>query len=232
MATEQKFRPTEQAQYDEDLAAYNANVSAWAAYDAAYLAWSTYDEDQARADFNQAYADYNTAIQNWQDAQTVADEAYDTALETWKQQYGKAIPLNSYFLSRRKTEYYTHFFRNTTTSKKNLWNQYTAIVNPSDDALNGIETIIGGVITEEGSAKGFNYVIDQPFSPYTNSTDEQQNTDAIEKIVEEAIAKGEKVQHMNVVYSIDGKVMGRDMQSLSGLPTGLYIINGKKYFVK
>lgn len=220
------------ANYDVQLDAYNANVEAWEAYDAAYATWSSYDPVQAQADFDAAYEEYNTAIQNWQAAQTAADEAYETSLAAWKEQNGKAIPLNSYFLSRRKTEYYTHFFRNTTTSKKNPWNQYTAIVNPSDDALNGIETIIGGVITEEGSAKGFNYVIDQPFSPYTNSTDEQQNTDAIEKIVEEAIAKGEKVQHMNVVYSIDGKVMSRDIQSLSGLPTGLYIVNGKKYFVK
>lgn len=220
------------ADYYTALNNYQANVEAWEAYDAAYATWSSYDPAQAQADFDAAYAEYNTAIQDWQDAQTAADATYDTALANWKEQYGKAIPLNSYFLSRRKTEYYTHFFRNTTTSKKNPWNVYTAIVNPSDDALNGIETIIGGVITEEGSAKGFNYVIDQPFSPYTNSTDEQQNTDAIEKIVEEAIAKGEKVQHMNVVYSIDGKVMSRDIQSLSGLPTGLYIVNGKKYFVK
>lgn len=223
---------TLKAQYDEQLAAYNANVEAWEAYDAAYATWSSYDAEQAQADFDAAYTAYNTAIQNWQAAQTAADATYETDLATWKEQNGKAIPLNSYFLSRRKTEYYTHFFRNTTTSKKNPWNVYTAIVNPSDDALNGIESIIGGVVTEEGSAKGFNYVIDQPFSPYTNSTDEQQNTDAIEKIVEEAIAKGEKVQHMNVVYSIDGKVMSRDIQSLSGLPTGIYIVNGKKYFVK
>lgn len=238
------------ADYYTALNNYQANVEAWAEYDREYEIWNSFDPIQAQTEYEQALQVYNEAVRDWeaekgnvdtrnaavltayQEACSNIDTQNNTTLTQWKTEHLKAIPLNSYFLSRRKTEYYTHFFRNTTTSKKNPWNQYTAIVNPSDNALNGIETIIGGVITEEGSAKGFNFVIDKPFSPYTNSTDEQQNTDAIEKIVEEAIAKGEKVQHMNVVYSIDGKVMGRDMQSLSGLPTGLYIINGKKYFVK
>lgn len=222
-----------------EYAAYLAYVDAYTAYETALNAYKAEHPD-ATAEEIAAYntyvdetnakleSDYDAAFAQWQ-------AEYDAKVEQWRESldnYKVQIPLNSYFLSRRKTEYYTHFFRNTAVGKKNPWNVYTAIVNPSDDALNGIETIIGGVKTEEGSAKGFNYVIDQPFSPYTNSTDEQQNTDAIEKIVEEAIAKGEKVQHMNVVYSIDGKVMSRDIQSLSGLPTGLYIVNGKKYFVK
>lgn len=220
-----------------EYADYLAYVDAYAAYETALAAYmeehpgatpeeiATYNS-YVDAENRKLKAAYDREVEQWQ-----AD--YDEEVRQWRENlenYKIQIPLNSYFLSRRKTEYYTHFFRNV--AAKNTWNPYTAIVNPSEDALNGIETIIGGVITEEGSAKGFNFVIDKPFSPYTNSTDEQQNTDAIEKIVEEAIAKGEKVQHMNVVYSIDGKVMGRDMQSLSGLPTGLYIINGKKYFVK
>ena len=236
--------PTDVATYNEamvssDYAAYLAYLDAYAAYETALNAYMAEHPDATAEDiaaYNTYVDETNAQLESAYDAAFAQWQAeYDAKVEQWRESldnYKVQIPLNSYFLSRRKTEYYTHFFRNTAVGKKNPWNVYTAIVNPSDDALNGIETIIGGVKTEEGSAKGFNYVIDQPFSPYTNSTDEQQNTDAIEKIVEEAIAKGEKVQHMNVVYSIDGKVMSRDIQSLSGLPTGLYIVNGKKYFVK
>lgn len=215
---------TLKAEYEVAIAAYNANVAAWEKYDADYAAWENFDEAQAEADYQTALATYQKAL-----------EDYEDALDDWNTEilsYTKGIPLNSYFLSRRSAEeYYTRFFRNVTKTKKNPWNQYTAIVNPSQDALDGIETLIGGVVTDETSAKGFDFVIDEPFSPFINNVDEQ-GTDAIEKIVEEAKAKGEKVQYMNVVYSIDGKVMRRDTQSLSGLPTGLYIVNGKKYYVK
>ena len=54
----------------------------------------------------------------------------------------------------------------------------------------------------------------------------------IKEIIAEAEEKGEKVQHMNIVYSINGEVVGRGSQSLSNLPQGMYIINGKKYLVK
>ena len=54
----------------------------------------------------------------------------------------------------------------------------------------------------------------------------------IKEIVAEAEEKGQKVEYMNIVYSINGEIVGRGSQSLSNLPQGMYIINGKKYLVK
>lgn len=234
-----KNYPTDVATYNEALnsseyAAYMAYLDAYATYQDAYNAYiaehpGATSEDIAN--YNATVDPTNTQLKNDYDAAMTQWEAdYQAEVEQWKENienYKVQIPLNSYFLSRRKSEYYTHYFRNV--AAKNAWNQYTAIVNPNQAALEGIETEIGGVVTD-GGAKAFNFLIDKPFSPINVTNDSE--TTAIEKIVEEAKSKGEKVEYMNVVYSIDGKVMSRDAQSLSGLPTGIYIVNGKKYYVK
>ena len=236
--------------YDDDVANYNAamNSSEYAAYLAYLEDYAAYEEALAAymaehpdatpediAAYNasvdetnaQLQSEYEQAMAEWWDDYNARVAAWEASLANYKVQ----IPLNSYFLSRRKGEYYTHFFRNVAVGKPNPWNQYTAIVNPSENALAGIESLLGGVVTDNSTAKGYKFVIDTPFAPVIDNG-EQGTVDAIEKIVEEAINKGEDVKHLNIVYSIDGKVMSRDVQSLSGLPTGIYIVNGKKYFVK
>lgn len=233
--------PTDVAAYNEainssEYAAYLAYLDAYAAYQTALADYMEEHPNATPEDIaaynatvdptnEQLQSEYESDVREWEEDYQASVDRWNKDIENYKVQ----IPLNSYFLSRRASEYYTHYFRNVAVGKKNPWNQYTAIVNPNQAALDGIETEIGGVVTD-GGAKGFNFLIDKPFSP-DNVIDGSETT-AIEEIVEEAKAKGEKVEYLNVVYSIDGKVMGRDVQSLSGLPTGLYIVNGKKYYVK
>jgi hypothetical protein len=50
--------------------------------------------------------------------------------------------------------------------------------------------------------------------------------------IEEAKKAGAEVEYMDIVVSINGQVVRRGSTSIEGLPKGLYIINGKKYFVK
>ena len=40
------------------------------------------------------------------------------------------------------------------------------------------------------------------------------------------------MKYVDIVVSINGQVVRRGSTSLEGLPRGMYIINGKKYFVK
>ena len=138
------------------------------------------------------------------------------------------IPTNAYFLSRKSTEYYTHFFREIAPMSgreagHGRWTRYSAVLVPNTTAIEGIEA---GVEPEQASgAKAVEMLFDEAYSHFYDAT-------AIEEIVEDAKEKGQKVEFLNVVVSIDGKVVRRGDTSLQGLPSGLYIVNGKKYFVK
>ncbi|MBP5569752.1 MAG: hypothetical protein J6X46_01815, partial [Prevotella sp.] len=56
--------------------------------------------------------------------------------------------------------------------------------------------------------------------------------DDVVTLIEKAQEAGAKVEYMDIVVSINGQVVRRGSTSLEGLPKGMYIINGKKYFVK
>ena len=103
-----------------------------------------------------------------------------------------------------------------------FWTQYTAIIEPNESAVNGIEAELDGKTT---SSNGMNMVFDEIF------LGQEVTPTAIEEIIEEAEEKGQKVEYLKVVYSINGQIV-REGTSLEGLPKGVYIVNGKKYFVR
>ena len=51
-------------------------------------------------------------------------------------------------------------------------------------------------------------------------------------LIEKAQTEGAEVKHIDIVVNINGQVVRRGTTSIEGLPKGIYIINGKKYFVK
>lgn len=219
------------AQYKADHKAWQDNMDAWAAYDAAYEAWNNFSEEQAEADYQAAWTEYTTQLGNYNYELNSVREANARAMSNWRASvadYAVLIPTNAYFLSRKATEYYTHFFREIApmTGREaghGLWTRYSAVVIPNAAAIAGIEA---GVEPEQASgSKAVEMLFDEAYSQYYDAT-------AIEEIVEEAREKGQKVEFLNVVVSIDGKVVRRGDTSLQGLPSGLYIVNGKKYFVK
>ncbi len=201
--------------YDAKLAAYNASKKEWDDYRAA-LSWNQEEEE----------AKYTAALKAYQDAwdQYVIDHA------AWEQKmanYGILIPKNAYFLGRRRAtdfpKYYREIADDSTPRTTGLWTQYTAIVMPNDAAVAGIEAELDG---KKASANGFNMVIDENF------TAEMVTPTQIKQIVAEAEENGEKVEYMKVVYNINGQVVREGDTSLEGLPKGIYIVNGKKYFVR
>lgn len=134
------------------------------------------------------------------------------------------IPNRSYFLGVEGSNNYPKYYRQTASDTynasrtKGFWSQFTAIIIPDDAAMaweNGT--------TPASGAKSIN--VDFCDVEMVDAT-------AIKKVVEEAEAKGENVKYMNVIVTIDGKVVRRDTTSIEGLPSGIYIINGKKYLVK
>ena len=216
------------AQYKADHQVWQDNMDAWAAYDAAYAEWNSFDEEQAQADYDAAMAEYGSQVGAYNGEVTRVNNANNGKITQWRNDvkaYAVYIPYNSYFLSRNAGEYYTHFFREkaSLSSRKakgtGKWSRYTAVLIPNAAALAGVETA-----QDPSGAKAYNMAFDEPF--YAVEATE------IEKVVEEAKEKGQSVQYVDVVVSIDGKVVRRGNTSLEGLPSGIYIINGKKYFVK
>lgn len=220
--------PSDLADYEANHQAWQDNIDAWAAYDAAYAEWNSFSEEQAEADYQAALAEYGTQVGDYNTALQTVRSQNEAAVAEWRanvQQYAVYIPENAYFLSRKSGEYYTHFFREKVSLAKRKakgtgkWSRYSAVLIPNAAALAGVETA-----QDPSSAKAYNMAFDEPF--YAVETTE------IEQVVEEAREKGLPVQYINVVVSIDGKVVRRDNTSLEGLPSGIYIVNGKKYYVK
>lgn len=215
-------------QYLEDLAAYNANVTAWANYESAHAA----EEEQ----YQEALNTYNTKVGEWQTAYEAAESANKDAIATWQAAivpYQVYIPKNAYFLGRRPGEmpkYYREMAENPAEGEKSTrpggqWNQFTAIVIPNDAAVNGIEK---GISKKQAGAKGFDMIFNEDFEGTYIDKDDPEVITAIENAKKE----GADVKYVDIVVSINGQVVRRGSTSLEGLPQGMYIINGKKYFVK
>ena len=135
-----------------------------------------------------------------------------------------ALPQNSYFLGTKSGEYYPKFWRRGSVDTANRWKQYTAIVKPDVAAWSYIS---GNVLTTPNAegAKLAEFFIDEFVGEDTETTD-------INEIVNAAKEKNLAVEYMNVIYNINGQVISNDSKDLQNLPKGLYIVNGKKYFVK
>jgi hypothetical protein len=204
--------------YPAVLAAYNANVAAWDAYDQAVAAAATWNYSTELTKYDQAVTNWQNAVNAWKNARA---------------QYKVLIPYRAYFFGRKTVNgavQYPKWYRETSNDQSRtsgFWTQYAAIVIPNGDALSGIENELDSKIAN--NSKGFfTMAFDEDF--YVFNENNQGIATYVEKIVEEKPET--KVEYMDVVISIDGKVISRDKTSIDGLPKGVYIINGKKYFVK
>ena len=208
-------------QYDIDYAAYLANKALWDRYNAYLAAVTTYN-NWNNGGKEAAWAEYRPLKDAYDEAVT-AHEQWIQRAESFK----VLIPTGAYFLGRRGTDfpkYYREIADDTRTDATGgFWTQFTAVIIPNAAAIAGIETKLGPGIAN--NTKGLNMVFDEGFMGEFNPSE-------IKDIVAEAEEKGEKVQYMNIVYNINGEIVGRGSQSLSNLPQGMYIINGKKYLVK
>jgi len=143
----------------------------------------------------------------------------------------RAIPKGNYFLGLKPGDVkYPKYFRENkeiadedvdpTKTGQGRWTPYTATVYPSLEVekdlfpsehadeqttgVNGMDVIFDAVAVE---------------------------ADGIDEILENAKKQNQNVQYFDVIYNINGQRMkaGTD---LHGMPSGLYIVNGKKYLVK
>lgn len=211
--------------YASDYAAYLENKALWDAYEANQAAWARYNAWQADNGESE-WAVYRPLKQAYDEA--VA--AHDTWVENAKK-WLTYIPKNAYFLGRKGTalpKYYREVAENpaegqASTRKGGVWTQFTAIVIPNDAAVAGVESELDG---KTAQSKGFDMAFDEGFLGEVISEDEAVT------LIENAQEEGAKVEYMDIVVSINGQVVRRGSTSLEGLPKGIYIINGKKYFVK
>ena len=220
--------------YQSELDAFNAydvlyeqyleNKALWDAYDAAMAEWNSW---QAPADeqaaYDAAYSVWQTAVANY---------------NTWKtamgnKGYNVVIPQYAYFLGTPAGAIYPKYFRqmsNNPNRSTGLWTQYSAIIIPNQAALNGLETDLdrsGG--SSAPQAKSHTIAFDEE---YFFLDDTPQGIATLIEKIEKEDGKAPEVEYMDIVVSIDGKIVSRDKTTFEGLPKGVYIINGKKYYVK
>ena len=133
----------------------------------------------------------------------------------------KTIPYGAYFLGTASGATYPKFWRETSATN-NAWSQYAAIVIADEIFERAYFEIPRDVVAW---VKGFNFVMDGFESPDGEAL-------SIENIVEDAKTKNLPVEYMNIVYDMNGQMIRKGDAEIGDLPSGMYIVNGKKYLVK
>ena len=148
------------------------------------------------------------------------------------------IPMNSYFLGNISDEridgtsqsqtlnevkkYWPRFYRRVNASANyNNWTQYTAIVIPDGAAKSKLASDVWGDVDDA----------DVSLNDFDNMN-HPGDASSISEIIKDAKEKNIPVEYMDVIFNIRGQEVKRGSTDLRNLPTGVYIINGKKYFVK
>lgn len=147
------------------------------------------------------------------------------------------IPMNAYFLGNVSDErfdgsenpmnangkYYPRFYRRVKANTNyNNWTQYTAVILPDEPAMSKLQADVWDE-ADEGADVCLN-----DFENIGNPGD----VTSIQDVLQEAKEKSMPVEYMDVIFNINGKEVKRGSTDLQNLPTGVYIVNGKKYFVK
>lgn len=212
------------AQYQENIEAYEDNVAAWTEYETNYAS--------EEAAYQSALTTYTQAISQWYAAVASVEASNRNTLAQWEQDmkpYQVLIPKYSYFLGRRGRgwpKFYREMADDTRTNPTGgFWTMYTAIVTPNQNALDGLEADLDGNTQQ---AKGSDMLFDEGFFNLL----EEMNQGGIATAIEEAKKEGKTIKYMDIVVSVDGQIIRSGSTSIEGLPRGLYIINGKKYYVK
>ncbi len=225
-------------EYANDLASYESSyagyLTQYAAYQANHDLWEKYRTDSYNyshsAEVQQEYEDKLAAYNG-------RKEAYESAHETWETNVAKyrvKIPQYAYFLGTAQGATYPKYWREKSNDQDRPggnWTQYTAIIKPNQTAIDGIEADIdkANPSPNPNTAKSHEIAFNEPFF-FIDDTPQGIAT-LIEKIEKEE-GKAPNVEYMDIVVSIDGKIVSRDKTTFEGLPKGVYIINGKKYYVK
>ena len=144
----------------------------------------------------------------------------------------QVIPYRAYFLAVPKkangTGYmkYPKYFREQSqdaTRTTGLWKQYTAVIIPDAAAIAWEKEYLEEKEPDNTTlANSFNMA----FGEF-----EYVSTNEIEEILQEAKENNYEVKRMNVIVNINGQVV-REGLDMTGLPRGIYIVNGKKYLVR
>ena len=141
--------------------------------------------------------------------------------------------MNSYFLGNLSDEryqdgpaltdkvYYPRFYRKVKETDHGNWTQYTAIVIPDGAAKSKLASDVWGDVDDA----------DVSLNDFDNMN-HPGDASSISEIVKDAKEKNIPVEYMDVIFNIRGQEVKRGSTDLRNLPTGVYIINGKKYFVK
>ena len=130
------------------------------------------------------------------------------------------IPYGSYFLATADGANYPQYWRETGRGNSD-WSQYSAIVKAPAE----FEKKYFGI---DENAENWVKAIDFYFDGY-ETAEELLN---IEQIVDDAKEQNLPVKFFNIVYDMNGKILKKGDADLGDLPTGMYIVNGKKYMVK
>ena len=160
---------------------------------------------------------------------------YPTENDIWANSANfSKIPFNAYFLGQASPTSWPKYYRessNNLSRPEGNWTLYTSIILTDRVIEDELAKINGNILEAAGNQgtktiNAFELSFDEYDQPYVNGT-----TD-IKEVIEEAKEKNLPVQFIDIVYDFNGKIVKKGDNSLENLPTGLYIVNGKKYMVK
>lgn len=189
---------------------------------AVYNSWETEGEDQKQAEFINPQNKFEDGTGSYVFIGNPSENPQNMLTDDYPIAYYLGAEADQPGSTADPTKSYPKYYRKKGEGKgQGKWSPYTAIIRPLESAQKNIEC----------------YVPDSPSGTNRNVVFgdwEQIDADAIQEIISEAISNNQSVKkaQLNVVFSVNGQVVRTDSNSVEGLPSGLYIVNGKKYMVK
>lgn len=189
---------------------------------AVYNSWETDGEDQKQGEFRNPQNPFGDGTGSYVFIGNPSENPQNMLTDDYPIAYYLGAEADQPGSTADPTKSYPKYYRKKGEGKgQGKWSPYTAIIRPLESAQKNIEC----------------YVPDSPSGTNRNVVFgdwEQIDADAIQEIISEAISNNQSVKkaQLNVVFSVNGQVVRTDSNSVEGLPSGLYIVNGKKYMVK
>lgn len=189
---------------------------------AVYNSWETDGEDQKQGEFINPQNPFGDGTGSYVFIGNPSENPQNMLTDDYPIAYYLGAEADQPGSTADPTKSYPKYYRKKGEGKgQGKWSPYTAIIRPLESAQKNIEC----------------YVPDSPSGTNRNVVFgdwEQIDADAIQEIISEAISNNQSVKkaQLNVVFSVNGQVVRTDSNSVEGLPSGLYIVNGKKYMVK
>lgn len=195
-----------------------------------YIVYATSDKDVKKYAGSQKFVDKDDVEMTSFDKTKVYVYHF---IGTFEKKTG-GVPMNAYYFSKSKsitnpaTGTGKHmFFRHTMEEKAKTWSAYSCIIAPKDGGFQNSgdqQPTLNISNSQDDSFPG----AEAP-AKYSMSFDEDADATGITEVVADKSLEEVAIGGAAKVYNLNGQFVG---DSLNGLAKGMYIVDGKKLFIK